>query len=104
MIYKLFIEEGLYQDKDTKEPEGLKIRKSYFLTRINNMEITKMSSKGQIVIPLKIRSEMGIKEGSVVVIEKIDNMIVLKKIDVDLVNQFKKSLEDVKAGKIKRVA
>jgi len=68
------------------------------------MEITKISSKGQIVIPLKIRSEMGINEGSVVAVEKINDVIVLKKIDIDLVNQFKKSLKDVKAGKIKKVA
>jgi len=29
-------------------------------------------------------------------------MILLKKIDVDLVSQFKKSLADLKAGKIKK--
>jgi len=68
------------------------------------MEITKISSKGQIVIPLKIRSELGINEGSVVAVEMMNDMIVLKKIDVDLVKQFKNSLADVKAGKIKRVA
>jgi AbrB family looped-hinge helix DNA binding protein len=68
------------------------------------MEITKISSRGQLVIPSKIRNELGIKEGSVIAIEKVDNMAVLKKIDVDLVRQFKNSLADVKAGKIKRVA
>lgn len=68
------------------------------------MEITKISSKGQVVIPLKIRSELGIEEGSVVAMEKIKDMVVLKKIDVDLVKQFKNSLADVKAGRIKRVA
>jgi len=68
------------------------------------MEITKISSKGQIVIPQSIRAGMNIHEGSVIAVEVIDDMIVLKKIDVDLVSQFKKSLEDVKAGRIKRVA
>jgi AbrB family looped-hinge helix DNA binding protein len=68
------------------------------------MEITKVSSKGQIVIPQRIRADMNINEGSVIAVETIDDMIVLKKIDVDLVNQFKRSLEDVKTGKIKRVA
>jgi len=68
------------------------------------MEITKISSKGQIVIPQRIRNDMAISEGTVIAIERIDDMIVLKKIDVDLVSQFKKSLEDVKAGRIKRVA
>ena len=68
------------------------------------MEITKISSKGQIVIPQSIRKDMAINEGAVIAVERINDMIVLKKIDVDLVSQFKKSLEDVKAGKIRRVA
>lgn len=68
------------------------------------MEITKISSKGQIVIPQKIRAELKINEGSVIAIEKIKDIVIIKKIDSDLVKQFKKSLEDVKAGRIKRVA
>lgn len=68
------------------------------------MEITKISSKGQIVIPQKIRDELNMREGSVIAIEKMKDVIVMKKIDTDLVSQFKKSLENVKAGKIKRVA
>lgn len=68
------------------------------------MEITKISSKGQIVIPSKIRVELGIEEGSILGIEKMKDMVILKKIDLDLVKQFKNSLADVKAGKIKRVA
>ena len=68
------------------------------------MEITKISSKGQIVIPSKIRTELGMEEGSTLVIEKMNDMVILKKIDVDLVNQFKEGLEDLKLGKIKRVA
>jgi bifunctional DNA-binding transcriptional regulator/antitoxin component of YhaV-PrlF toxin-antitoxin module len=53
---------------------------------------------------LKIRVDLGINEGSVLAVEKMKDMIVLKKIDVDLARQFKRSLEDVKAGRIKRVA
>jgi AbrB family looped-hinge helix DNA binding protein len=68
------------------------------------MEITKISSKGQIVIPQKIRNELNIEEGSVLGIEKMKDIIIIKKIDTDLVNQFKRSLEDLKSGKIKRVA
>lgn len=68
------------------------------------MEITKISSKGQVVIPSKIRVELGIEEGSILGIEKMKDMVILKKIDLDLVKQFKNSLADVKAGKIKRVA
>jgi AbrB family looped-hinge helix DNA binding protein len=68
------------------------------------MEITKMSSKGQIVIPQRIRNELNMEEGSVVAIDKMKNMIIIKKIDVDLVNQFKEGLEDLKSGRVRRVA
>lgn len=68
------------------------------------MEITKISSKGQIVIPLKIRNQLNIEEGSVIAIDIVDNMLLLKKIDMNLVNQFKSSLSDLKEGRIKRVA
>jgi len=68
------------------------------------MEITKISSKGQVVIPLKIRNELGMQEGSALAIEKMKDIVILKKIDLDLVKQFKNSLANVKAGKIKRVA
>ena len=68
------------------------------------MEITKISSKGQIVIPQKMRNELNIAEGSIIAIEKMKDVLVIKKIDADLISQFKRSLEDVKSGKIKRVA
>jgi len=68
------------------------------------MEIIKISSKGQIVIPQKIRNELNIEEGSVVAVERMKDIIVIKKIDIDLVAQFKRSLENVKLGKIKKVA
>ena len=68
------------------------------------MEITKISSKGQLVIPQKIREKLEIKEGSVIAVDTTDGLIILKKIDVDLVKQIKRSLEDVKHGRIKRVA
>jgi len=65
------------------------------------MEIMKMSSKGQIVIPQKIRDELKINEGSVVVIEQVKDVVVIKKVDNELFNQVKKSLEDIKHGRIK---
>jgi AbrB family looped-hinge helix DNA binding protein len=68
------------------------------------MELTKISSKGQIVIPLKMRSLLGMNEGSVIAIDTTNEMVILKKVDVDLVEQFKRSLEDVKHGRIRRVA
>jgi len=63
-----------------------------------------MSSKGQIVIPIKMRNQLEINANSIIAIESINNAIVIKKVDEDLINQFKKSLEDVKHGRIRRVA
>lgn len=63
-----------------------------------------MSSKGQIVIPQKMRNELNIEEGSVVAIDKMKDMIIIKKMDVDLVGQFKAGLEDLKSGRVRRVA
>jgi len=68
------------------------------------METIKISSKGQIVIPLKIRNELKMNEGSILGIEKMKDMVVIKKVDVDLVKQFKEGLEDLKSGRIRRVA
>ena len=69
------------------------------------MEITKISSKGQVVIPQKIRNELNIVAGSVLAIGKIKGMVVLKKIEeTPLLKQFENSLEDLKFGRIRRVA
>jgi AbrB family looped-hinge helix DNA binding protein len=68
------------------------------------MEITKISSKGQIVIPSKIRNELNIEEGSILAIDQMKDMIIIKRIDEDLVRQFKQGLEDLKSGKVRRVA
>ena len=63
-----------------------------------------MSSRGQVVIPQRLRNELGLEEGVVLGIERVNDVVVMKRIDVDLVNQFEKSLEDLKAGRVKRVA
>jgi len=68
------------------------------------MEITKISSKGQIVIPLKIRNELGIEQGSTLAIEKMKDMVILKKIDFDIEKQIREGLADLKKGKIVRLA
>ena len=67
------------------------------------MELTKISSKGQVVIPQRIRNELKITEGSIMAIENVKGMVVLKKMDIDLVNQFKEGLEDLKSGRVRRV-
>ena len=65
------------------------------------MEMLKLSSKGQIVIPRRMREELKIDEGSIIVVEKVDDAIIIKKVDTDLVDKIKRSLEDIKHGRIK---
>ncbi|MBS3079044.1 AbrB/MazE/SpoVT family DNA-binding domain-containing protein [Candidatus Pacearchaeota archaeon] len=54
---------------------------------MENISITRISSKGQIVIPLEMRGDL--KEGDKLVIIKNDSQIILKKAD-----EFSKTLEE----------
>jgi bifunctional DNA-binding transcriptional regulator/antitoxin component of YhaV-PrlF toxin-antitoxin module len=56
------------------------------------MEITKLSTKGQIVIPEKLRSEFAV--GDSFVVSKVGEMIVLKPI-VGLSKEEQKELQEV---------
>ena len=68
------------------------------------MEIARISSKGQIVIPQKIRKELNINERTIMAIEKMKDLIVIKKVEDDLVRQFEQGLKNLKLGKVRRVA
>jgi len=72
-------------------------------------ELTKASSKGQIVIPRDVRKKMGIKEGSVFAVSAKKNILVLKKLDTGMKPEDLKTLklieeawEDIEQGKYKR--
>ena len=58
------------------------------------MEITKLSSKGQLVIPKNLRKDAKISTGDVLAVDVIDEFIVMKKIDATIP---KKSLKRVKS-------
>jgi AbrB family looped-hinge helix DNA binding protein len=45
------------------------------------IELTRASSKGQIVIPKRIRKKLNMKSGSLFIVTERDKMIVLKKLD-----------------------
>ena len=54
-------------------------------------EITKLSSKGQIVIPTKIRESLQLEEGSRLLVDRFHNLIILKKTNIsDLKEEFKR--------------
>ena len=47
---------------------------------MSSIDITKMSSKGQVVIPQNIRDELGLHEGEAFAVMGKDDTIVLKKV------------------------
>ena len=67
------------------------------------MEITKLSTKGQIVIPEKIRK--GLKSGTAFVVSKQNDLIVLKEIsdltkrEIEEIKELDKIWRDIDAGK-----
>ena len=58
------------------------------------LEFTRASSKGQIVLPGNIRKKLGIQKGSVLSVVAKNDMIVLKKMNATL------STEDLKTLKL----
>lgn len=46
------------------------------------VDVTTISTKGQVVIPSHIREELGLHEGNHVVISKVKDFVVLKKVIV----------------------
>ncbi len=58
-------------------------------------EIVKVTSKGQLTIPVKIRGETGIDEGSHIYIKSLGNMVVMKKVDDLTLDEISGLLEAV---------
>jgi len=84
------------------------VRISYvrMTAQTQEVEFTKASSKGQIVIPARIRKKFAIKEGSVLAVAARDDVIVLKKVEPGLSAEDLKSLrlieeawKDIKEGR-----
>jgi AbrB family looped-hinge helix DNA binding protein len=75
-----------------------------------NIEITRISSKGQVVIPLPIREKMKIKEGEAFAVSEEGNLIVLKKVegslsedDIETLNKIKEAWKDIEEGRFKKM-
>ena len=49
---------------------------------MGDVELTKMSSKGQIVIPLNVRNELDLKEGETFAVMGEEDTIILKKVAI----------------------
>lgn len=60
---------------------------------MEKMEITKMSSRGQVVIPLDIRERLNLYEGEKFVVVGENDTIVLKKLELPSFKGFDKLLK-----------
>lgn len=47
---------------------------------MSEVELTKVSSKGQVVIPRRVREELGLNEGETLAVVGKDDMILLKRV------------------------
>ena len=60
---------------------------------MEKLEITSMSSRGQVVIPLDIREQLGLREGEKFVVVGEGDTVVLKKITMPSFENFDKLLQ-----------
>ena len=60
---------------------------------MEKLEITSMSSRGQVVIPFDIREQMGLREGEKFIVVGTEDTIVLKKIAMPSFKNFDKLLQ-----------
>lgn len=69
---------------------------------MSDVEITHMTSKGQVVIPMDIRGEVGAGEGTVFAVFGADDTIVLKKIQKPTKEQIIGGWEKMVKGNTKK--
>lgn len=60
---------------------------------MGKIEVATMSSRGQIVIPLEIREQLGLKEGEKFIVIGEDDTLVLKKMAIPSFRNFNKLIE-----------
>lgn len=69
----------------------------------------KVGTKGEVVVPVDIRKDMGLSVGSMVKFVEVKSMIIIKKIetniskdDLKLIKKIENAIESVKEGKGKK--
>jgi AbrB family looped-hinge helix DNA binding protein len=75
------------------------------------IEITRASSKGQIVLPKGIRTKLHIKKGTVFALKATSNVIMLKKIedpvlkaDLETLKGVEKAWKEIEQGKFRKMS
>lgn len=75
-----------------------------------NIELTRLSSKGQIVIPGNIREQLNLGEGEILAVSAKDKMVILKKIenpieeeDLRTFSEIKDAWREIGGGKFKKM-
>ena len=75
------------------------------------LEITKVSSKGQIVLPKNIRKELNIKKGSLFALTTKGKLIMLKKIEKPILKEdlitlknVEKAWREIESGKFRKAS
>ena len=63
--------------------------------QLEEVEFTKASSKGQVVIPRGIRKKLDIKEGSILAVVAERDLVILKKVDSKMSNEDLKTMKRV---------
>ena len=78
---------------------------------MSKIDITKMSSKGQVVIPQELRE--GINEGDKLVVIRNEDQIILKKADkfdknleedLEAAKEVEKAWKDIEEGRFKKMS
>jgi AbrB family looped-hinge helix DNA binding protein len=69
---------------------------------MTSVDITSMSSRGQVVIPLNLRELMGLKDGEKFAITGREDTIVLKKIQMPSFSNFDKLMQQTQEFAKKR--
>jgi len=59
-------------------------------------ETTKMSSKGQIVIPEEIRKKLGLKTGDKFIVMGDKDVVILKTLSTPSINEFDKLIKEAR--------
>ena len=57
------------------------------------VKITKISSKGQVVIPQEIRKKLDLEEGNLMIVSDQNNTVLLKKIDIPKIKTWEEAVK-----------